>query len=141
MGLITMLICSLRMLLSTCGVFLALGMVTLAMMFSGGTVGLGGVFVMFGCFVVFVSGHRKTPWLLAPSQPFKPLRSELFLHFCNAIAEFVAEWRLLVAATRNVDGRHFAGRLPPVGDNLQRIRPAISPPAALRVRPYLSLLC
>jgi hypothetical protein len=43
---------------------------------------------------------------------------------------FDAEWRLLVAATRNVDGRHFAGRLPPVGDNLQRIRPAISPPAA-----------
>jgi len=141
MGLITMLIRSLRMLLSTGGVFLTLGMVTLAMMFGGGTVGLGGVFVMFGCFVVFVSGHCKAPWLLAPSQPFKALRSELFLHFCNAIAEFVAEWRLLVAATRNVDGRHFAGRLPPVGDNLQRIRPAISPPAALRVRPYLSLLC
>jgi hypothetical protein len=36
----------------------------------------------------------------------------------------------LVAATRNVDGRHFAGRLQPFGDNLQRIRPAISPPAA-----------
>jgi hypothetical protein len=45
--------------------------------------------VMFGCFVVFVSGHCKPPWLLAPSQPFKPLRSELFLHFCNTIAEFV----------------------------------------------------
>jgi hypothetical protein len=89
MGLITMLIRGLRMLLSTCGVFLALGMVTLAMMFGGGTVGLGGVFVMFGCFVVFVSGHCKAPWLLAPSQPFKALRSELFLHFCNAIAEFV----------------------------------------------------
>jgi hypothetical protein len=88
MGLITMLIRGLRMLLSTGGVFLALGMVTLAMMFGGGTVGLGGVFVMFGCFVVFVSGHCKPPWLLAPSQPFKPQRSELFLHFCNAIAEF-----------------------------------------------------
>jgi hypothetical protein len=36
----------------------------------------------------------------------------------------------LVTVTRNVDGRHFAGRLPTVGDNLQRIRPAISPPAA-----------
>ena len=83
-----MLIRGLRMLLSTCGVFLALGMVTLAMMFGGGTVGLGCVFVMFGCFVVFVSGHCKAPWLLAPSQPFKALRSELFLHFCNAIAEF-----------------------------------------------------
>jgi hypothetical protein len=89
MGLITMLIRGLRMLLSTCGVFLALGMVTLAMMFGGGTVGLGGVFVMFGCFVVFVSGHCKPPWLLAPSQPFKALHSELFLHFCNATAEFV----------------------------------------------------
>jgi hypothetical protein len=115
-----MLIRGLRMLLSTCGVFLALGMVTLAMMFGGGTVGLGGVFVMFGCFAVFVSGHCKPPCLLAPSQPFKPLHSEMFLHFCNAIAEFVAEWRLLVAATRNVDGRHFAGRLLPVGDNLHK---------------------
>ena len=67
MGLITMLIRSLRMLLSTGGVFLTLGMVTLAMMFGGGTVGLGGVFVMFGCFVVFVSGHCKPPWLFAPS--------------------------------------------------------------------------
>jgi hypothetical protein len=41
------------------------------MMFSSGTVCLGGVFVMFGCFVVFVSGHCKPPWLLAPSQPFQ----------------------------------------------------------------------
>ena len=58
MGLITMLIRGLRMLLSTCGVFLALGMVTLAMMFGGGTVRLGGVFVMFGCLVVLVFGHE-----------------------------------------------------------------------------------
>jgi hypothetical protein len=77
------------MLLGAGRVFLPLGMVALAMMLSSGTVCLGGVFVMFGCFVVFVSGHCKPPWLLAPSQPFKPLRSELFLHFCNAIAEFV----------------------------------------------------
>jgi hypothetical protein len=48
----------------------------------------------------------------------------------QSLNSFDAEWRLLVAATRNVDGRHFAGRLQPVGDNLQRIRPAISPPAA-----------
>jgi hypothetical protein len=90
-------------------------MVTLAMMFGGGTVGLGGVFVMFGCFVVFVSGHCKAPWLLAPNQPFKALRSELFLHFCNAIAEFVAEWRLLVAATRNVDPPRPAAYLKTAG--------------------------
>ena len=80
------------MLLGAGGVFLPLGMVAFAMMFSSGTVCLRGVFMMFGCFVVFVSGHCKAPWLLAPSQPFKALRSELFLHFCNAIAEFVAEW-------------------------------------------------
>jgi hypothetical protein len=45
--------------------------------------------VVFGSFVVFVSSHCMPPWLLAPSQPFKPPRSELFLHFCNTIAEFV----------------------------------------------------
>ena len=66
-----MLIRGLRMLLSAGGVFLALGMVTLAMMFGGGTVGLGLRFRdvrMFGCFVVFVSGHCKA-FMFVSSQP------------------------------------------------------------------------
>ena len=52
-----MLIGGLRVLLRAACVFLALGMVALAVVFGSGTVGLGGVFVMFGSFVVFVSGH------------------------------------------------------------------------------------
>jgi hypothetical protein len=43
------------MLLCAGSVLLALGMVTLAMMFSCGTMRVGSVFVVFGCLVVFVS--------------------------------------------------------------------------------------
>jgi hypothetical protein len=50
-----------RMLLSTSGVFLALGIVTLTMMFGGGTVGLGRVFVVFG--IVFIFNDGKPRWL------------------------------------------------------------------------------
>jgi hypothetical protein len=57
MGLFTMLVGRLRVLLGACGVFLPLGMIALAVMFSGGSMGLGRAFVMFCCFVVFVSGH------------------------------------------------------------------------------------
>jgi hypothetical protein len=60
-----MLVSGLRMLLCAGGVFLALGMITLAMMFSGGTMRLGSVFVVFGRLVVFVSCHFKPRWLLA----------------------------------------------------------------------------
>jgi hypothetical protein len=35
----------------------ALRVIPLAVMFRGGAVGLGGVFMMFGCFIMFVSGH------------------------------------------------------------------------------------
>jgi hypothetical protein len=55
------------MLLCAGGVFLALGMVTLAMMFSGRTMCFSGVLVMLGRLVVFVSCHDKPLWLLAPS--------------------------------------------------------------------------
>lgn len=48
----------LRMLLRTGRVLLALGVVALAVMFGGGTMRLGGVFVMFGCLVVLVFGHE-----------------------------------------------------------------------------------
>ena len=96
MGLITVLVRGLRMLLRGIRVFLALGMVAFAMMFSGRTMCLGGIFVMFGCFIMFVSGHGKPPWLFAPSLRFKHLRLELFLRLCNAIAEFVImpAWRM-----------------------------------------------
>lgn len=53
-----LLVRTLRMLLRTGRVFLALGVVALAVMFSGGAMGLCGVFVMFGSLVVLVSGHE-----------------------------------------------------------------------------------
>jgi hypothetical protein len=58
----------LRMLLRTGRVLLALGVVALAMMFGGGTVRLGGVFVMFGCLVVLVFGHETLVGWVAPSR-------------------------------------------------------------------------
>ena len=67
MGLFTMLVGRLRVLLGACGVFLPLGMIALAVMFSGGSMGLGRVFVMFCCFVVFVSSHFAILGNLAPS--------------------------------------------------------------------------
>jgi hypothetical protein len=74
------------MLLGAGGVFLPLAMVAFAVMFSGGTVCLGSIFVMVGCFAMFVSSHYKPLWLFAPSPSFKTLRSELFLDFCNAVS-------------------------------------------------------
>src|ERR1700730_6677150 len=89
MCLVTVLVRGLRMLLGDIRMFLALGMVAFAMMFSGRTMCLGGIFVLFVCVIMFVSGHCKPPWLFAPSLRFKHLRPELFLRLCNAIAEFV----------------------------------------------------
>jgi hypothetical protein len=57
MGLLTMLVRSLRVLFGTARVLLALGVVALAVMFGGGTMCLGSVFVVFGSLVVFVLGH------------------------------------------------------------------------------------
>ncbi|WP_154071296.1 hypothetical protein [Bradyrhizobium lablabi] len=59
MGLLAMLVGRLRVLFRADGVFLALGMIALAVMFGGGSMGLGSVFVMFGRFVVFVSRHLE----------------------------------------------------------------------------------
>ena len=53
-----LLVRSLRMLLRTDRVFLALGVVALAVMFGGGTMGLGSAFVVFGSLVVLVLGHE-----------------------------------------------------------------------------------
>jgi len=52
-----MLVCSLRVLFGTACVLLALGMVALAVMFGGGSMCLGCIIVMFGCFIVFISSH------------------------------------------------------------------------------------
>jgi hypothetical protein len=57
MRLIGVLVSGLRMLLRARRMFLALGMVALAVVFGGGAMGLGGVFVMFGGLVVFVFSH------------------------------------------------------------------------------------
>ena len=57
MSLIAMLIGGLRVLLRAAGVFLALGMIALAVVFGSSTVRLGGVFVMFGSLVVLISRH------------------------------------------------------------------------------------
>ena len=57
MGLLTMLVCSLRVLFGAARVLLALGVVALAVVFGSGTMCLGSVFVVFGSLVVFVLGH------------------------------------------------------------------------------------
>jgi hypothetical protein len=49
----------LRMLLCDVRMFLALGMVAVAVMFGCGTVRLRRIFVVFGCLVMFISSHRK----------------------------------------------------------------------------------
>lgn len=57
MSLLAMLVCRLRVLFGTARMLLALGMVALAVMFGGGTMCLGSIFVMFGSLIVFISGH------------------------------------------------------------------------------------
>jgi hypothetical protein len=67
MSLLAMLVCGLRVLFGAARVLPALGVVTLAVMFGGGTMCLGSVFVVFGSLVVFFSCHGNPHWLLAPS--------------------------------------------------------------------------
>src|SRR5450755_179513 len=57
------------MLFCTGGMVLTFGMVTLAMMFSGGTMCLGCVIMMLGSLVMFVFCHVKPLWLLASQSP------------------------------------------------------------------------
>jgi hypothetical protein len=56
-GLLGVLMGRLRMLLGGVRMFLALGMIALTVMFSGGTMCLGSVLMVFSSFVVFISGH------------------------------------------------------------------------------------
>ena len=57
MSLIALLVCCLRVLFSTARVLFALGVIALAVMFGGGTMFLGCIIVMFGCFIVFIFSH------------------------------------------------------------------------------------
>lgn len=61
-----MLMGRLRMLLGHVRLLLAFRMVALAVMFGGRTVSLGRIFVVFGGFVMFVSCHCGSRWLVAP---------------------------------------------------------------------------
>ena len=67
MGLLAMLICGLRVLLRAACMFLTLGMIALAVVFRSRTVRLGGVFVMFGSFIVLISSHFSLVGYYAPS--------------------------------------------------------------------------
>jgi len=95
MGLFTMLASRLRVLLGACGVFLPLGMIALAVMFSGGSMGLGRVFVMFCCFVVFVSSHFAILGVWLPA-----LRPQTAAHgivpFCAAMPDLAFAQRLVI---------------------------------------------
>ena len=52
-----MLVSGLGVLLGTLSMFFTLGMIAFAVVFSGGTVRLGRVFMVLGSLVVFVSSH------------------------------------------------------------------------------------
>ena len=67
-----MLIGGLRMLLRAACVFLALGMIALAMMFRGGTVCLGCSLVMLSSLVVFVSCHGWFLVIRSQREPSRP---------------------------------------------------------------------
>ena len=49
------------MLLGVCRVFFALGVVAFSMMFRRGAVRFGGILVVFGCLIMFVSSHFTSP--------------------------------------------------------------------------------
>jgi hypothetical protein len=51
----------LGMLLGVCRVFFALGVVAFSMMFRRGAVRFGGILVVFGCLIMFVSSHFTSP--------------------------------------------------------------------------------
>jgi hypothetical protein len=68
MSLFAVLMSGLRVLFGALSMFFALGMIALAVVFSGGTVCLSCIFVMFGGLVVFVSRHCKPRWWVIASQ-------------------------------------------------------------------------
>jgi hypothetical protein len=104
------------MLLCAGSVLLTLGMVTLAMMFSGGTMRLGSVFVVFGCLVVFVSCHLK-PRLLLASQPASSRQFSNCSYSCDALCGNCFHWRRAVQRTIEFQKRrksNMTGHMPPI---------------------------
>jgi hypothetical protein len=89
MGLFTMLVGRLRVLFGACGVFLPL------VIFGGGSMGLGSVFVMFCCFVVFVSGHFASP-VLRPQTAAHGI-----VPFCAAIPDLAFAQRSVIQFAAN----------------------------------------
>jgi len=85
MSLVGMLVGGLRMLLGDIRMFLALGMVALAMVFSSGTVSLRSIFVMLGSLVMFVSSHFNPRRLSAPSLRLQTSTLRIVPE-CNAIS-------------------------------------------------------
>jgi len=69
MGLIGLLVGALRVLFRSAGMLPALAVVPLAVMVGSCTVRLGGILMIFGSFVVFVSGHFFASWFGFRSQP------------------------------------------------------------------------
>jgi hypothetical protein len=63
MRFVGMLMCGLGMLFGARRVFFTLCMIPLTVVFSSRTVGLGCMFMMFGSFVVFISGHCQSPFV------------------------------------------------------------------------------
>jgi hypothetical protein len=59
MSLVAVLVCRLRMLLGAVGVFLTLHVIALAVVFRGGAMRLGGIFVVLGSLAVFVLCHLR----------------------------------------------------------------------------------
>jgi hypothetical protein len=75
MSLIALLVCCLRVLLSSARVLFALGVVALAVMFGCGTMSLCSIIVMFGCFIVFIFSHNNSMccWFPSWGKPLKPV--------------------------------------------------------------------
>jgi hypothetical protein len=76
-----MLVSGLRVLLGTLSMFLALGMIAFAVVFSGRTVRHGRIFMVLGSLVVFVSSHLFSRSFIAPSLAAKLRRWKSFLRY------------------------------------------------------------
>jgi hypothetical protein len=76
-----MLVSGLRVLLGTLSMFSSLGMIALAVVFSGRTVRLGRVFMVLGSLVVFVSSHLFFSLVYSPQSGSNLRRWESFLRY------------------------------------------------------------
>jgi len=101
MSLVAMLVGGLRMLLGDIRMFLALGMVALAMVFSSGTVSLRSIFVMLGSLVMFVSSHFNPRRLSAPA-----CASNLTMRIVPEVLQCNIEFILMLRGRLLVAGPH-----------------------------------